>query len=702
MHCFKRTLHIFDTSPLARKRQYAYENEHILPTSAHIVYSSIVAYGNEYINYSMGVSMVVSVSVTSYPGTDGKLFDYHVLAGQHVVVGSIVKIPFGPKTTLGVVMSAPHQASRTEGKQRKLFDIIEPLDDVVLPHYILSLATWLMEYYVASPSAAWRTILPSGLAQKVRLKDNGISQSANPKSTQVTLNQEQINAVENISTSKLRGHLLHGITGSGKTEVYIELIKRSLSQGLSAIVLVPEIALTPQMTERLRAHFTNDLIVSHSKFTPAHRKRIWLEALRDNNPKVYLGPRSALFLPVKQPGIIIVDEEHEASYKQENAPTYHASSVAAKLSDLTQARYVLGSATPLLYSRYLAERGKIGYVELTERAAGAKLPVAQIIALQKSQLLSPELVNGLKNTLRDGKQAILFLNRRGSASAMLCDNCGHIEKCPRCDTSLTFHADTARLTCHYCTFAVLPPTSCPECKHTDMHFVGTGTKALEQEIHRLFGKYTIRRLDSDNASLEYIEQLYRELRDGQIDIVIGTQMIARGLDLPNVTMVGVVLAESMLAIPDFSANERTFELITQVAGRAGRAQTTGHVVIQTHSTKHPAIVAASRHDFQNFYTWESANRKAHAYPPYSYLLKLVYGHRDAQKAEAASLKLIQTLRNKYTSIIVLGPTDRAVKRVAGKHQKQVIVKSLNRTALVTIARGLSPGWKHDLDPINLM
>lgn len=645
--------------------------------------------------------MVVSVSVTSYPGIDDKLFDYEVKNDQRIAIGSIVKIPFGSKTTLGVVMSEPRKIDTTHGSKRKLLSIIEALDHVVLPGHVLQLAQWLMEYYVASPSAVWRTILPSGLAQKARLREIDPPRDAIRSNPSIVLNSEQLRVVKNISTSKLRGHLLHGITGSGKTEVYIELIKRALKQGASAIILVPEIALTPQMVERLSAYFSSDLVISHSKLTPARRKRIWLSALHDQKPRVYLGPRSVLFLPIKRLGVIIVDEEHEASYKQENAPTYHANSVAAKLAELTNATYVLGSATPLLYTRYLSERSKLGYVELTQRAAGAQLPSVRIVELQH-QLLSPELVSSLAATLKAGKQAILFLNRRGSASALLCDNCGHIEKCPRCDTSLTFHADTARLTCHYCSFALLPPTSCPECKHADMHFVGTGTKAVEQEILRLFSAYTIRRLDSDNASLEYIEQLYRELRDGQIDIVIGTQMIARGLDLPNVTMVGVVLAESMLAIPDFSANERTFELLTQVAGRAGRAETAGHVVIQTHSTNHPAIVAASHHDYHSFYTWESANRKAHAYPPYSYLLKLVYGHKDAKKAEAAAVKLMRSLKETYKSIVALGPTDRAIKRVAGKHQKQVIVKSLDRKTLIAIARDLGSGWKHDLDPINLM
>lgn len=650
----------------------------------------------------MKTNHTASISVASYPGADKKLFDYLLDADQNVQTGSIVQIPFGPKMTLGVVRTDPSMPAVTSADRHKLVPISRMLDIPPLPRHILQLADWMMDYYVTGASAVWRTILPSGLEQKLRLKPAQQDTQAPDKEAAFTaLNQAQSAAVESITSDTFRGYLLHGITGSGKTEVYIELIRRAIEQGKSALILVPEIALTPQMIERLSVHFGDKLIVSHSMLTPAKRKKIWLDALASTQPRVYLGPRSVLFLPIKQLGIIIVDEEHEASYKQENAPTYHVNTIVAKLAELTGARYVLGSATPLIYTRRMAELGRIGYATLPERAAGAQLPSVSIVKLAH-QMLSPELVNSLSSTLKAGKQAILFLNRRGSASAMLCDNCGHIEKCPRCDTSLTFHADTARLTCHYCSFRRLPPTTCPACSQAELHFIGTGTKTVEQEVQRLFGKYTIRRLDSDNATLDYIETLYQELREGHVDIVIGTQMIARGLDLPNVTMVGVILAESMLAIPDFSSNERTFELLTQVAGRAGRALSAGNVIIQTHSTTHPAIVAASHHDYDSFYTWESANRKTHAYPPYSYLVKLIYGHKDADKARQTAAQLADQLRVSHSDVVVLGPTDRAIKRVAGKHQQQIILKSLDRKLLAAIVRNLKTGWKHDLDPINLM
>ncbi len=643
---------------------------------------------------------IASISVAGYPGSDAKNFDYLVETHQLVQPGSIVRVPFGTKDSLGVVQSVSRRNANDSTTTHTLLKIGEVLPTKPLPSHSLKLAEWLMDYYVASPSAVWRAILPSGIRRTSRLSPKVTTRSFSPQLA-YSLNATQQEAVEAISTSNLRGHLLHGVTGSGKTEVYIELIRRCLDSGKSAMVLVPEIALTPQVSERLSQHFGDRLIVSHSKLTPARRKQIWLTALHAMEPRIYLGPRSTLFLPVTNLGLIVIDEEHESSYKQDNAPTYHANTVAAKLAELTGAKYILTSATPLIYSYHMAQLGKLGYAQLPDRATGAKLPATEVVRLSHT-VLSPRLVSSLKAALLAGKQAILFLNRRGNASALLCDNCGHIEKCPRCDTSLAFHADVARLRCHYCGYTHLPPSVCPQCKQPELHFIGSGTKRIEQEVRQLFGDYQIRRLDSDNATLEYIEQLYQELRDGSVDIVIGTQMIARGLDIPNVTMVGVVLAESMLAIPDFSSNERTFELLTQVTGRAGRGSAPGSAIIQTHSTAHPAIVAASKHDYLAFYTWESANRKAHAYPPYTYLVKLIYGHKNAEKAILEAQKLADELRSHYSMATVLGPTDRAVRKVAGRHQQQVIVKARKRSVLTEIARNLKAGWKHDLDPVNLM
>lgn len=643
---------------------------------------------------------LLSISVISYPGKAPKLFDYYDLDDGNTMTGQVVKVTFGSKETLGVVMEIPAADDSSDRPTASTLTIASRLEAKPLPAHILKLASWMMEYYAASASSVWRTILPSGLAQAPKLKS--VAKGSEHAEQTIALNNDQEQALARILKRNHSGYLLHGITGSGKTEVYIELIKKIINEGKSAIVLVPEIALTPQMVERLGVHFGDRLVVSHSKLTPARRKKIWHEALAADRPQVYLGPRSALFLPIHNLGVIIVDEEHESSYKQDNAPTYQVNTVVAQLSRLTKAPFVLGSATPSIYARHAAEAGRIDYIQLNDRALGAELPGVDIIKLDPGMSLSPQLVNKMKATLKAGKQTILFLNRRGSASAMLCEDCGHIQTCLRCDTSLTFHADLARLLCHYCGFSELPPNTCPDCNNHHMHFVGTGTKRIEQEVISLFPDSNICRLDSDNATLEYLTTVYEQLRNGEIDIVIGTQMIARGLDLPNVTTVGVVLTESMLAIPDFSSSERTFDLLTQVAGRAGRGKHTGSVIIQTHSPGHPAVAAAAKHDYAAFYDWEIKNRKTHAYPPFAYLVKLSYSHRNASKAVAEAGRMAQEIRTTYPGVTVLGPVERTVKRTAGQYQYQIILKSLKRQSLVEIARQAKNGWKHDLDPINLL
>ena len=638
---------------------------------------------------------LLSVSVTGYPQKDVKLFDYYDSEDQKSTVGSIVEVPFGPKIHLGVVM----HVTTAQAVDKSILAISQRLELPILPTHYLQLAEWLMRYYAASPSAVWRTMLATGLRQKLRLKPREDNENPEPPTLQLSSDQQTV--VDSIIKSDRRGHLLHGITGSGKTEVYIRLVQHALEQNQSCFLLVPEIALTPQMVDRLKRYFGNQLVVSHSQLTPARRKQIWLEA-NMSKPKVYIGPRSILFLPVKELGLIIIDEEHETSYKQDNAPTYTASTVAAELSKLTNAKFILGSATPSVYAAHAAQQGRLELHELRERALGAQLPKVEIVQLKPGVLLSPQLVNEIKHTLSIGKQTILFLNRRGSASALLCESCGSISLCPRCDTSLTFHADTARLICHYCNYSTLPPTQCQNCQATTLRFIGSGTKRVEQTIAELFPSTNICRIDGDNNKLEVLEDAYKKLASGETNILIGTQMIARGLDLPNVTTVGVVLAENMLAIPDFSSSERTFDLLTQVAGRAGRSSFRGKVIIQTHSPTHPVILAAAQHDYKLFFSNELEHRKKHIYPPYAYLLKLTYRHRKLEKALEVAKAEAEQIVTDYQGVVVLGPATEGIRRHAGMYEQQLVVKSLKRSTLVEITTNTKAGWRHDLDPINLL
>ena len=639
---------------------------------------------------------LVSLSVVAYAKPDKKLFDYLIESEQKPVVGSICEVEFGRQKSLGIVRKVTQlQAANTA----KLKSIQRVLDVEPMPSATLSLADWLIDYYVATCRSAWLAILPSGILQKLR-KQTAASTEIPPTELK-KLTPTQQSAYQKI-TETTKPALLFGVTGSGKTEVYLHLIADTLAAGKSAILLVPEIIMTPQIIEQLSRRFSNDLIVTHSKLTAAQRKRAWLNCLSATTPRVVIGPRSALFMPLHNLGIVIIDEEHEQSYKQEQSPRYHANYVAAELCRLTGAKLVLGSATPSLQTYWLCEQGKIELVRMDERINAVSLPQVQIKDLTKHHhILSDALLAQIQAHLDAKHQVILFLNRRGSASALLCQTCGHSIRCPNCETSLTFHADSTRLICHYCGFSKFPPAQCPQCHGSELQYIGTGTKGVEETIMGHFAKYRVGRLDRDNATLQNIQQLYTELRSNQLDILIGTQMVARGLDIDNVEFVGVLLADGSLNIPDFSASERTFQLLTQVAGRAGRKSSHGEAIIQTYSPKHPAILAAAEHNYEQFYRQEIEIRKKYHYPPYVYLAKLVFGHNNPTLAQKHASELADELKHR-PEIVVLGPVSSFIPRSSGKYLFQVVLKSKTRQHLVDIARTLKPGWTIELDPINLI
>ncbi|MCC7288825.1 primosomal protein N' [bacterium] len=639
---------------------------------------------------------LVSLSVVAYAKPDKKLFDYLIESEQKPVVGSICEVEFGRQKSLGIVRKvAQLQAANTA----KLKSIQRVLDVEPMPSATLSLADWLIDYYVATCRSAWLAILPSGILHKLR-KQTAASTEIPPTELK-KLTPTQQSAYQKI-TETTKPALLFGVTGSGKTEVYLHLIADTLAAGKSAILLVPEIIMTPQIIEQLSRRFSSNLIVTHSKLTAAQRKRAWLNCLSATTPRVVIGPRSALFMPLHNLGIVIIDEEHEQSYKQEQSPRYHANYVAAELCRLTGAKLVLGSATPSLQTYWLCEQGKIELVRMDERINAVSLPQVQIKDLTKHHdILSDALLAQIQGHLDAKHQVILFLNRRGSASALLCQTCGHSIRCPNCETSLTFHADSTRLICHYCGFSKFPPAQCPECHGSELQYIGTGTKGVEEAIMGHFAKYRVGRLDRDNATLQNIQQLYTELRSNQLDILIGTQMVARGLDIDNVEFVGVLLADGSLNIPDFSASERTFQLLTQVAGRAGRKSSHGEAIIQTYSPKHPAILAAAEHNYEQFYREEIEIRKKYHYPPYVYLAKLVFGHNNPTLAQKHASELADELKQR-PEIVVLGPVSSFIPRSSGKYLFQVVLKSKTRKHLVDIARTLKPGWTIELDPINLI
>ncbi|WP_310652853.1 primosomal protein N' [Lactobacillus jensenii] len=509
------------------------------------------------------------------------------------------------------------------------------------------------------------------------------SKRTKPKS--ITLNQQQTAALqqinESIERSESKTYLLEGITGSGKTEVYLHAISNALQRGKNALMLVPEISLTPQMVSQVNARFGKEVAVLHSGLSEGEKYDEW-RRIRRGEARVVVGARSAIFAPLSNIGLIIIDEEHEASYKQEDTPRYHARNVAIWRSKFHNAPLVLGSATPSLDSRARAQKGVYKLLRLTKRANQKALPEVKIIDLKSVEFagsqfdLSTDLVKAIKEKLLKNEQIILLLNRRGFASFMLCRDCGFVLQCPNCDLSLTMHKDTRQMICHYCGFHQPIPNRCPNCQSSKIRFLGTGTQKVEEELTELLPGARVLRMDVDTTRRK---GSYKEILDkfgaGNADILLGTQMIAKGLDFPNVTLVGVINADTALYLPDYNASEKTFELLTQVAGRAGRAEKSGQVMIQTYNPDHYAIKLAQKQDYETFYQTEMKVRYQGNYPPFFFTNLISVASKNEQNAakEAFAIKRI-LMRNLHAPTIILGPTPSAISKINNQYYYQILVK----------------------------
>ncbi len=507
--------------------------------------------------------------------------------------------------------------------------------------------------------------------------------------------------------------LLEGVTGSGKTEVYLRLIEECLDQDAGAIVLVPEIALTPQMTERFRARFGSLVGVWHSGMSLGDRQREWWRVRRGES-RVVIGPRSAVFAPVYRLRLVVVDEEHEPSYKQECDPRYHARTVARLRARLEGASVLLGSATPSLESRYRAERGEYAHFRLPTRVARRPLPPVELVDLRQerpSGALSGLMVEAIREALGAGGQVILFLNRRGFSAFILCRECGWVVRCPQCEVTLTYHRTGRRLRCHYCGYDREPPWRCPACGGYRLGFHGVGTQRVEEEVREFFPGVEVARMDLDTMGYRGAhERVYREFREGRIRVLVGTQMLAKGFHVEGVTLVGVVSADTALNLPDFRAAERTFQLLTQVAGRAGRGGAPGRVVVQTYAPDHYAIQAASRHDFETFYRTEVSLRQELGYPPFADMVRLLISARSAAEVEAYAQKLGAVLRAGPWRL--LGPAPAPLWRLRGKYRWQMCLLAEDVDEMTSALRDLlekngPPPSRRvslvvDVDPVSLL
>ena len=640
--------------------------------------------------------------------TNSEVFTY--ASKEKLEIGQIVQIPVGKKNMFGVVFK---EVEKPDFETREILKIIEKTP---IPKHLIELSKWMSQYYATPLSQVLSGILPTGLGknrrsskkEKIKLTDEKESCS------NFLYTSQQQNAIKKLDKIRSGTVLLHGITGSGKTSIYINQTEKVLANQKSAIILVPEIALTSQLVLNFEKHFGNIKII-HSHQTEAERHKTWLKILNDPEPQVIIGARSALFAPVKNLGLIVIDECHEPSFKQDQTPKYSALRASSFLASNFNFKAIFGSATPLIEDYFLAELSAKNngneIVKLTELAKKEAQPAKiELVDLTKKdsknhRFFSKKMLAEMEQTLSENKQVLIYHNRRGSASITLCHNCGWMALCPNCFVPLTLHADKFQLSCHICGHKERPPISCPDCGEAEIIHKGIGTKAIEEEIRKLFPQKKVARFDADSDKNETVEKLYNEIHNGEIDIIIGTQVIAKGLDLPNLKTVCVVQADAGLALPDFTSIERNFQLISQVIGRVGRHSNESNVIIQTYQPEAPSIQFGLNQDYTGFYNFEIKNRQKQNYPPFVYLLKLTCVYKTEISAVRNSQKEAHKIRKKFSKDVqIFGPTPAFYERIGETYRWQIVIKSKKRAQLLTIAREFQgkPQWRVDLDPSGLI
>lgn len=506
-----------------------------------------------------------------------------------------------------------------------------------------------------------------------------------PDYGKIELNKEQREVFEGIMKSQDNLTLIHGITGSGKTEIYLQLVEEMLLRGKSSIILVPEISLTPQTTDRFVGRFGNQVAILHSKLTQHERFDQW-RRIKSGEYNIVIGARSALFAPFKDIGLIVIDEEHENTYKSSNNPKYSTVEVAKRISELEGAKLVLGTATPSVETYYKAKLGKFQLYELRNRATRNSLPSIDIVDMRMElqegnrSIFSRKLYHEMQRTLDNGSQMILFLNRRGYTGFITCRSCGYVSKCNNCDISLTYHKSSNRLRCHYCGETHEIPRYCPLCGSKYFKSFGIGTEKVEDEVKKLFPNASTRRMDSDNIKTrDDYEDALEAMKKGEIDILIGTQMISKGLDFPSVTLVGIIAADTTLNLPDFRAPERTFQLVTQVAGRAGRGDLEGKVILQTYNPEHYSITSAMQNNYREFYQSELELRKAFGYPPFKEIATITLFGRNQRSVresiEGSAHVLLDMVRESgLKEVEILGPNPAPLERINNNYRWQILLK----------------------------
>lgn len=565
-------------------------------------------------------------------------------------------------------------------KQKKILQFLKSNEGATVPE---------IELFTDGSRAIVKTLEKNGYVEIVekKIERNPLANKKIEKTKNLKLTDEQKNAYDKVVldmiTNSYEQFLLYGVTGSGKTEVYLQLIDKALKQEKTAIVLVPEISLTPQMIDRFIARFNKDEIaVLHSKLSIGERYDEW-NKIKEGKAKIIIGARSAIFAPTENIGIIIIDEEHDSSYKSEAIPKYDAKEIAKRIAKENNCPLVLGSATPDLITYYKAQQGKVTLLELSKRANNSNLPEVEIVDLKMElangnrSMLSTKLYGEIEQNLKQHRQTILFLNRRGFSTFIMCRECGYTVKCKNCNISMTYHKTENKLKCHYCGYEENVVTVCPECHSTKIRYLGTGTQKLEQEINKLFPEASTIRMDIDTVTKKNShEEILDKFKNENIDILIGTQMVVKGHHFPNVTLVGVIAADSSLNIDDYRANERTFQILTQVAGRAGREQLDGKVIIQTYNPDNFSIICAQKQDYKMFYNTEIALREQLKYPPFCDIILIGFNSLNEKEIIEASTRVYNYLKARLgeQEFYVLKPMPSPIDKIQNRFRWRIIIK----------------------------
>ncbi|MDB5182354.1 MAG: hypothetical protein JWO47_138 [Candidatus Saccharibacteria bacterium] len=642
-----------------------------------------------------------------------------------LAVGDVVIVPMGPAQVLGFV------EEKVDKPSFKCKPVLRTIQDVKLPAEARKLFAWMQQYYPSGSGSTVQLFLPSSLITKKAetlekvAKTTDVNATMLQKSKKPTealklppLTRDQTTALDIMSTNKTHHFLLHGETGSGKTRVYIERAKAALNANKSALILTPEIGLTPQLAQSFAEQFGGKVIIMHSNLTAKTRREFWLQIANGTEPLIIIGPRSALFSPLKNIGLIVVDEFHEPAYKQEQAPRYQTIRAAAALASLHKAEIIYGSATPPVAEYFLAEQTSMPIIRLEGSAKGEPLDDAgkvktDVINLadkshfSRHPFLSDTLLKAIESALTNKEQTLVYLNRRGTARLVLCQNCGWQALCPRCDLPLTYHGDGHHLRCHTCGYQAEAPLSCPVCASTDLQYRTMGTKALLETLQGFFPHARLQRFDTDLGVADRMDKHYKNIRDGNVDILVGTQMLGKGLDLPKLSLVGVVAADTSLYMPDFTASERTYQLLHQVFGRVGRGHVlksgAGRVVIQSYVPENPVLQAAINKDWGTFYLTELLERQTFLFPPFCYLLKISASRKSPESAEKAITALHRTLQTTKLKINLSDPAPSFYEHSHDMYHWQLVLKAKDRKELLKALKALPPGnWTYDLDPANLL